>query len=106
MRLDPKIISQLEAVLKKFNLRKAALYLYGSRLDDSLKGGDIDLLLICEDVENKKLALNLKYEILTAWKKAIGDRKIDFTIKSQSEIQQDPFWQDKIEPKGLIVKLD
>lgn len=53
----------------------AAIYLFGSRADDSAKGGDIDLLVL-----SKKINLMEKLEILAQLHKQIGERKIDIAI--------------------------
>lgn len=45
MRLDPKEIETLKSSLKELD-RNAKIYLFGSRIDDNKKGGDIDLLVI------------------------------------------------------------
>ena len=47
MRLSPEQVHDLHSVLKsEINNIPYKLYLYGSRIDDSLKGGDIDLLVV------------------------------------------------------------
>ena len=53
----------------------AAIYLFGSRADDSAKGGDIDLLVL-----SKKINLMDKLEILAQLHQRIGERKIDIAI--------------------------
>lgn len=58
MRLD---ISEREAL--KFALKgfEGEVYLFGSRLDDTKRGGDIDILLIPQRaVKSLKLSLNIQ----------------------------------------------
>jgi len=50
------------------------IYLFGSRIDDNKKGGDIDLYLV---INNKNNLLKNKIKFLARLKKLIGDRKID-----------------------------
>jgi len=51
MRLKEKEIAIIKRViLDIFN--DAKIYLFGSRLDDSKKGGDIDLFIITKDTTN------------------------------------------------------
>ena len=51
------------------------IYLFGSRVDDNAKGGDIDLLLI-----SKKIKLLDKLSILAQLHQKLGDQKIDLAI--------------------------
>lgn len=53
----------------------AAIYLFGSRVDDSAKGGDIDLLVL-----SKKIDLMTKLDILAQLHQKLGARKIDIAI--------------------------
>jgi hypothetical protein len=73
---------------------QGTLYLYGSRTDDSLKGGDIDLLLTLPDPAQSEKMNMQRPEILNAFKKKLGDRRIDFTIRSQEEAEKDSFFSD------------
>ena len=53
------------------------VYLFGSRIDDNDRGGDIDLYLdvdYSEDINKKKI------EFLVELKERIGDQKIDVII--------------------------
>ena len=61
----------------------AELYLYGSRLHDELKGGDIDLILVCDSTENTEKLNNSKIDILRAIKDRIGERRIDLLIAEE-----------------------
>jgi predicted nucleotidyltransferase len=51
--------------------------LFGSRVDDSLKGGDIDLYI--EPIEQKNLS-EKKIDFLVKVKLQIGDQKIDVVV--------------------------
>ena len=64
----------------------AKVYLFGSRTDDSKKGGDLDLLVISEVITT----LN-KLDVLVRLKEKIGDQKIDLLIKKQAQFNNDPF---------------
>ncbi len=54
---------------------EAMIYLFGSRADDSAKGGDIDLLVL-----SKKINLMDKLNILAQLHQRIGARRIDIAI--------------------------
>jgi predicted nucleotidyltransferase len=53
----------------------AAIFLFGSRVDDATKGGDIDLLVL-----SKKINLMAKLAILAQLHQRLGARKIDLAI--------------------------
>lgn len=54
---------------------EAMIYLFGSRVDDSARGGDIDLLVL-----SKKIDLMAKLEILAQLHRHLGARKIDIAV--------------------------
>ena len=60
------------------------LYLFGSRVDDSKRGGDIDLLI----ETTQKIELETEISFLRTIYKNITSRKIDLLIKT-------PYRQDK-----------
>jgi uncharacterized protein len=64
----------------------AEVFLYGSRVDDTKKGGDIDLLIVSET-----LTFAHKLQISAQIKKLLGDQKIDILIHSQASAEKDPF---------------
>ena len=57
----------------------ALIYLYGSRVDDHAKGGDIDLLVL-----SPKIDLMKKLDILARLHQSLGERKIDLSVYSDS----------------------
>ena len=74
MRLSSGEIELLKATLKKLDAN-AELYLFGSRVDDTKKGGDIDLLLISDILDKtSKRALRL------AFFERFGEQKIDILL--------------------------
>jgi len=54
----------------------APVYLFGSRADDSAKGGDIDLLVLSSQID-----LMAKLDILACLHGQIGEQKIDLVIQ-------------------------
>lgn len=79
------IVERIGAFTERMSAR---LYLYGSRIDDNAKGGDIDLLLLVDAADCEELAMK-KYKILASIKAAIGERRIDLTIAAEGS--DDPF---------------
>ena len=72
MRAKFSHIKFLKGFIKEY-LPDAAIYLIGSRANDDLKGGDIDILIIDE----KKLSFQEKRNIKIAFYKEFGEQKID-----------------------------
>lgn len=104
MRLsDAEILGIIEAVEKYMPEKKGELRLYGSRVDDNKKGGDIDLLLLMPNEHLKQMLVEHKHIILRKIKDKIGERKIDLLICQQDDIEQDPF-VGLIYPASIILK--
>ncbi len=85
MRLSKQEINVICSVTKNLDFG-AQIFLYGSRLDDHLKGGDIDLLIVSE-----KLSFSDKIQILSEIKTQIGEQKIDILIRNKENLNSDPF---------------
>ncbi len=104
MRLKPEEIDAFVQTLSPWlKATSAKLYLYGSRADDALRGGDIDLLLIVTDVGKEKEIHQKKHVLLNEFKKKVGDQRIDFTVTSLAESKNNPFIQE-ILPGAVLLK--
>jgi len=68
----------------------ALIYLYGSRTDDQLRGGDIDLLVIAPEPE---LEYGDRVDLLMAIKRKIGQQRIDLKILTPERSSHDEFAQ-------------
>jgi predicted nucleotidyltransferase len=70
---------EIKAIKETFDaiFKHGDIYLFGSRVDDTKKGGDIDLYIDTPDVKNR---LEKKLEFLVSLKQKIGDQKIDVII--------------------------
>ena len=64
-----------------------SIFVFGSRLDDHKKGGDIDLYLEVDE----KPSLEKKLKFLAKLKRALGEQKIDivFNEDSSREIEKE-----------------
>jgi len=82
MRLKDFELNAIVSTVKYFD-GNASLYLFGSRVDDTKKGGDIDLLVLLDRLTNDdKRSIKIKlYEL-------IGEHKIDLLIAADDS---DPF---------------
>lgn len=103
MRLTQSEIAGIVLAITSFlNGKNAELRLYGSRVNDNLKGGDIDLLLIV-DYEGFAETIKLqKHMLLSEIKKQLGDRKIDVLIVSRDTMESDVFFT-MIYPESVIL---
>lgn len=80
MRIQPEeraaIISTITSIDKE-----SEIYLFGSRLDDTKRGGDIDIL-VKSDVINRNMLVHIEDELF----KKIDEQKIDFVFTLKSEL--------------------
>lgn len=83
IRLDQEQIDVLKNRLRILS-PDAKLYLFGSRVDDTAKGGDIDLLVISDKLTKKDLRL-LRIDFF----KHFGEQKIDIVLDNGD--LKDPF---------------
>lgn len=60
------------------------IWLFGSRVDDSKRGGDIDLL-VAPRALNVEQALQAKIRFLNKLEKRIGERKVDLIIEMPND---------------------
>jgi predicted nucleotidyltransferase len=74
MRLSKEEIKLLKDKLKTIS-PNAQLYLFGSRVDDNKRGGDIDLLVVSKEMTKKDLRY-LRIEFF----KHFGEQKIDIIL--------------------------
>ena len=79
MRLTPEQIEAIKHTAHAVLGADARVTLFGSRVDDTKKGGDIDLLFETEHpLPIRVAAMNAIYVALI---RALGDRKIDILLK-------------------------
>jgi hypothetical protein len=91
MRLTHSEIAEIKkAIIKSMPHENFQLFLFGSRIDESKKGGDIDLLLVVDE-PLKDVLLRQKHVLLAEIKDAIGDQKVDLIIATAQDITKDPF---------------
>jgi predicted nucleotidyltransferase len=80
MRVNSQDVKAIKEVAKAVFGESAKIRLFGSRTDDSKKGGDIDLLIQCKRETSREEQYRLKIKFLVQLKKIIGDQKIDVII--------------------------
>ncbi len=105
MRLSEK---QLSAICKSFNTLFFAgdmLWLFGSRTDDSLRGGDIDLYIETNQ-KNPDLVYEQRSKLSNAIQKEIGEQKIDIVINMLSRNLQLPVYDEARKTGILLMKKE
>ena len=76
MRLTKKEIDLIKRAFQE-SFKDGKIYLFGSRVDDSQKGGDIDLYIVSTITNNLREA---KGRFLFKLYEYIGEQKIDIVI--------------------------
>lgn len=76
---EKKILTETSA---KIFGAKTHLILFGSRVNNNAKGGDIDLLLVPENNNN---LFSHKIQFLVEVKNKLGDQKIDLIIEKPND---------------------
>jgi uncharacterized protein len=77
MRLSDFEITIIKTAIKKYDPH-AKIYLFGSRTNDALRGGDIDILLFSDKI-NRDICRDIKVDIL----QQIGEQKLDLVLASE-----------------------
>ena len=80
MRLSPNY----QEIIKKYFVEffgTGEIYLFGSRVDDSKKGGDIDLYFVLKEHSN---LFEKKLKFLSRVKRELGEQKIDIVFNTDS----------------------
>jgi predicted nucleotidyltransferase len=81
MRLSSKELSIIESTIRNRD-PQASIYLFGSRVNDDAKGGDIDLLVISNLIEFRD-EIAIRREILDE----IGWQKLDLIVRPDKNSQ-------------------
>lgn len=63
----------------------AAIYLFGSRVDNKKSGGDIDIYIKLDKKLENTDKINKKLDFITQLMLLIGDQKIDLVINDNSD---------------------
>lgn len=79
MRLTTSQIESIKQVAAEVMGEQAQLLLFGSRADDSRRGGDIDLY-VSSPVLPPEAQLQAKLKFLVKLKRQIGERRIDLVF--------------------------
>ena len=91
MRLSEKEKKTIKELANQEFGSGTRVYIFGSRADDTKKGGDIDLFITNKNKKN--LTLKAKVSYLARLKSIIGDQKIDFVLDTQASQSKKSFYQ-------------
>ena len=84
MRLSPNQIESIRAAATATFGKGTAVWLFGSRVDDAKKGGDIDLLVLPGLLPTEQ-PFAKKIRMLTLLERDLGERKIDLIIEQPGD---------------------
>lgn len=93
MRLTPHEIQTIWQVAKEIYGETVEVYLFGSRTDDTKRGGDIDLLIRTSSIKQGILA---RIRMAAQLKWLLGDQKIDIV----GDYEESPIVKEALE-KGI-----
>ncbi len=82
MRLETEQVQAIREEIRQAD-PEAEIYLYGSRADDSAKGGDIDLLVVSDTLGFRDV-LQLRTRILDR----IGWQQLDLLVRRRDEANE------------------
>ena len=80
MRLSTKYQETIKKYFYQY-FQDGSIYLFGSRIDDDKKGGDIDLYLV---VKNHINLFEKKLKFLSRIKRELGEQKIDVIFNTDN----------------------
>ena len=85
MRLTTDQIEAIRSAASDTFGGDARVWLFGSRVDDSKHGGDIDLLIKPSTMDDETKKLKNKIRFLGRLQKLLGDRKIDVVLEAPQD---------------------
>ena len=77
MRLNEREVDSIKQSAREVFGDNVKVYLFGSRVNDNEKGGDIDLYIETEETQN---IYDKKVKLLVALDKRIGEQRVDVVI--------------------------
>lgn len=84
MRLNPEQVAAIRASVHGVFGPGAQVWLFGSRVDDTRRGGDIDLLIRLATA-HPTAPLLAKIRLLGLLEQCLGERKIDIVIETDQD---------------------
>ena len=86
MRLTPAQIDTIKSTAQAVLGEGAQVTLFGSRVDDTLKGGDVDLMVAVEQAVAEPALMAARVASLI--ERGMGGRKVDVLLKAPNLMEQ------------------
>ena len=92
MRLTAQETTAIHDAVNRHFGESAEVWLFGSRVDDSRKGGDIDLY-VETDLTDGDTIFRKRIKLLAELSRPLAERKVDLVVKSRGSQQNLPIYQ-------------
>jgi len=92
MRLTAVQISQIRLGTARFFGSGSRVWLFGSRMDDHQRGGDIDLYIEPE-IQDPSVLVDAKLRFLRDLHRTLGDQKIDVVLRRSTARKDIPVFR-------------
>ncbi|MEJ5227060.1 hypothetical protein [Thermodesulfovibrio sp.] len=90
MRLDENTLKTIKKLAEQYFGKYCEVRIFGSRVDDTQKGGDIDIYIKTDlNVD----ILERKASFLAELKMTIGDQKIDLLVERNDNPEKSPIYE-------------
>lgn len=84
MRLSPEQVAAIRQTAAEVFGDDVGVWLFGSRVDDGKRGGDVDLLLSPVSLDAREQLLR-KIRFLSRLERRLGERKVDVVIEAPGD---------------------
>ena len=85
MRLSTEFQRVIKDSVHKIYGSSATVAVFGSRVDDNVQGGDIDLYIEVEPIESARQRLQSELQLSVLLQKALGEQKIDLIVHDKEQ---------------------
>ncbi|MBN1960800.1 MAG: nucleotidyltransferase domain-containing protein [Deltaproteobacteria bacterium] len=105
MRLLPNEINSIHQYLKTqlSSYDDSQAWLFGSRLNDITKGGDIDICIVTALPETAALLRKRLHYFRSELRELLDDQRVDISIIDQQTAMTQPFWQQALKEAVAIL---
>jgi predicted nucleotidyltransferase len=101
MRLSVQTKELIRKLVTEFFGASAKVWLFGSRIDDTKRGGDIDLLIETEYTDLKKI-MYTEITLLSTLQRQLGDQRIDILLDYPLRKKYSPIF-DIARSQGILL---